>query len=189
MSGFNWLIEQLQDAETITPALLRSLASTSKQRPYSQGKTAMLLATIADGLESTNEDTARRVAELEAEAERLRNVARDAFREREVAESTAQDRLKRITDLQSKLAWTPIAQGLPTEPGRYQFIDDINFEHPDHGEFPHYWRKPKESPSDEYHWFLHGGRWFNSPLDWCRGYTYWRKVEVPTRPITLPEAT
>lgn len=65
---------------------------------------------VAD-LKAENAALTKRVAELE-----------------EIADGRAQlidDQRETIESIQSQLAWTPVSEGLPTEPGGYEFYDSL----------------------------------------------------------------
>jgi hypothetical protein len=79
---------------------------------------------------------------------------------------------KRIRDLQSQLAWTPVSDGLPTEPGTYEFLSYALNIHV-------YTLEPVEA---RYRWVLAG-------LDECYESGELELNYQNFRPITLPEPT
>lgn len=81
---------------------------------------------------------------------------------------------KLIESLQSQLAWTPVAQGLPTEPGCYEFLRDTDTVEIDALDI---WRLDTELQScTEWYWKDHD--WFPSPLS-ARAYNWFRRIELP----------
>lgn len=86
----------------------------SKERDVSsidlQVQREMRDATSAD-LQSQLDESQKRVAELEDEVIRLRSF-----------ETLANIHRATIADLQSRLTWTPVSTGLPTEPGLYEVL-------------------------------------------------------------------
>ncbi len=105
-----------------------------------------------------------RVAELEADnvilqqqnaqfGEQLQRV-RDAL---EMANRATQLSIEETRRLQSQLAWTPVSDGLPTEPGYYLFVGGVD--------------EPLIFELSEL------GRVDDMPLDWT--HTQFRRIELP----------
>lgn len=92
-----------------------------------------VLLRVSELAEAYEAEPEKRIAELEAETNRLRECMRiaglECFMRKGSPESVAQHMhevatswTKRIAELQSQLAWTPVSAGLPTEPGMYEFL-------------------------------------------------------------------
>ncbi|MBK9496847.1 MAG: hypothetical protein IPO08_20540 [Xanthomonadales bacterium] len=110
-------------------------------------------------LEAANEALTKRVAELEEQVLMLDKHVEHWALKAIVHETECKD-------LQSQLAWTPVAQGLPTADGAYEFVDMVS-----DGRcklFDLYVRR--------------NGAWGRGGPDEHWDYTHFR-------PITLPEAT
>jgi uncharacterized protein YceH (UPF0502 family) len=102
----------------------------------------------------------KRVAELEAQVLMLDKHVEHWAERATVADLKLTQSERRATDLQSQLAWTPVAQGLPTEPGHYLFAS--------HGAAVH--AALVETGS----WFTPDGE-PHEPRAWA----HYRKIELP----------
>lgn len=99
-------------------ALTKRVAELESQAEGYRVAIRNLQSTIAD-LESKLANSQKRVAELEEE---LRCRAELYTSNETVLRKTSDDLQWNIRNLQSQLAWTPVAKGLPTEPGLYVFL-------------------------------------------------------------------
>jgi hypothetical protein len=75
----------------------------------------------------------------------------------------------RVRSLQSQLAWTPVSDGLPTEPGTYEFLS--------HALHIHVFTL--EADITTYPWVMIGvdERWDATEIE--VGYTDYRRIELP----------
>jgi hypothetical protein len=109
---------------------------------------ARTMAELRKDISVLKEHDASHVAKLEAETRVLRAIVADISSEHDVGKL-----LEHIADLQSQLAWTPVAQWLPTEPGEgetYEFTDGSRVNILTlNGEI---W-EDEEDVADDYKWF------------------------------------
>lgn len=78
---------------------------------------------LCSKLEAENAALAKRVAELELDA-KVYMAMKDDWKDLRLQQQITIQRLsKEVKALQSQLAWTPVEDGLPTEPGMYVFVN------------------------------------------------------------------
>jgi len=98
-----------------------------------------------------------RVRSLQSQLAELRWDANELDRER--------------LSLQSQLAWTPVSDGLPTEPGAYEFL---------HGTYIEMYKLSELAMA--FKWISRSGACFDSGGMFDLGHTHYRRIELPEAP-------
>jgi hypothetical protein len=147
----NALSKQLRALQAAEPRT--NVASCARSGAFTQA--AELAEAYETQAESTNAELKKRVAELESDVNRLR-----AF------ETLASIHRATIADLESQLAWTPVSDGLPTEPGWYVF----------HGAE----REPEllyGADTGRYSFWVGGSKTYD--MEEMSHFSYYRRIELP----------